>query len=120
MSSIEIFPGIITDPEILGGEAIVKGTRIPVALILGHHGPCHSCDLIGERDRGNLRWPPRQQCSEPGPMFGAMDFGIADHCQRASRVRRDARNHRDSSLHYMTFVPYPGNAPAVNALLVSM
>ncbi len=36
MSSIEIFPGIITDPEILGGEAIVKGTRIPVALILGH------------------------------------------------------------------------------------
>ena len=36
MSSIEIFPGIITDPEILGGEAVIKGTRIPVALILGH------------------------------------------------------------------------------------
>ena len=36
MSSIEIFPGIISDPEILGGEAVVKGTRIPVALILGH------------------------------------------------------------------------------------
>jgi hypothetical protein len=53
-------------------------------------------------------------------MFGAMDFGIADHCQRASRVRRDAGNHRNSSLHYMTFVPYPGNAPAINALLVSI
>jgi hypothetical protein len=53
-------------------------------------------------------------------MFGAMDFGIADHCQRASRVRREAGNHRNSSLHYMTFVPYPGNAPAINALLVSM
>jgi uncharacterized protein (DUF433 family) len=36
MSSIEIFPGIISDPEILGGEAVIKGTRIPVALILGH------------------------------------------------------------------------------------
>ena len=36
MSSSEIFPGIVSDKEILGGEAIIKGTRIPVALILGH------------------------------------------------------------------------------------
>ena len=57
--------------------------RFLVALILGHHGPCHSCDLIGERDRGNLRWPPRQQCGEPGPMFGAMDLGVTDHSKRA-------------------------------------
>ena len=32
-----------------------------VALTLGHHGPSHSCDLIGERDRGNLRRPARHQ-----------------------------------------------------------
>ena len=36
MSSLEIFPGIVSDSEILGGEAVIKGTRIPVALILGH------------------------------------------------------------------------------------
>src|SRR4029078_13095796 len=54
-----------------------------VALILGHHGPSHPCDLVGERDRGDLRWPARQQSREPGPMFVAMDFGIADHRQRA-------------------------------------
>jgi hypothetical protein len=54
-----------------------------VVIPPGHHGPHHSCDLVGERDRGDLRWPPRQQCRKPGPMFGAMDLGIADHGQRA-------------------------------------
>src|SRR5215469_7745818 len=57
----------------------------PIALAPGHHGPRHSCDLVGKRDRSDLGGPARQQCSEPGPMFGAMDFGIADHGQRASR-----------------------------------
>jgi len=36
MSSSEIFPGIISDSEILGGEAVIKGTRVPVSLILSH------------------------------------------------------------------------------------
>jgi uncharacterized protein (DUF433 family) len=36
MSSSEIFPGIISDTEILAGEAVIKGTRVPVSLILGH------------------------------------------------------------------------------------
>src|SRR2546428_11121429 len=48
-----------------------------VALTLGHHGACHPCDLVGERDRGDLGWPPRQQCGEPGPVLSAMDLGIA-------------------------------------------
>src|SRR5262245_9912822 len=56
-----------------------------VALTLGHHSPRHPRDLISERDRGDLRWPPRQQCREPGPMFRAMDLGIADDGQRARR-----------------------------------
>jgi hypothetical protein len=43
----------------------------------------HPRDLVGERDRRDLRWPPGQQCREPGPMFGAMDLGIADDGQRA-------------------------------------
>src|SRR5438128_4030381 len=56
-----------------------------VALTLCHHGPGHSRDLVGKRDRGHLRRPPRQQCREPRPMLSAVEFGIADHCQRAGR-----------------------------------
>jgi uncharacterized protein (DUF433 family) len=36
MSTSEIFPGIVSDSEILGGEAVIKDRRIPVLLILGH------------------------------------------------------------------------------------
>jgi uncharacterized protein (DUF433 family) len=46
MSSSEIFPGIISDKEILGGEAVIKGTRIPVALILCHLAAGMSTDEI--------------------------------------------------------------------------
>jgi len=31
----EIFPGIAVDPEIKGGKPVIKGTRIPVDLLLG-------------------------------------------------------------------------------------
>jgi hypothetical protein len=31
-----------------------------VSLAPSHHGPDHSRDLVGERDSGNLRRPPRQ------------------------------------------------------------
>ncbi len=46
MSLSEIFPGIVSDPAILGGEAVIKGTRIPVALILGHLAAGMSTDEI--------------------------------------------------------------------------
>ena len=49
-----------------------------VSLAPGHHGPDHSRDFVGKRDSRNLRRSPRQQCREPGPMFGAMDLGITD------------------------------------------
>src|SRR5262245_48876734 len=55
-----------------------------VAITPGHHGPRHPCDLVGERDRGDLGGPPRQQCRKPGPMFGAMDLGIANDGERTS------------------------------------
>ena len=37
-----------------------KGDRFLVALALGHHGPSHSGDLVGERDGGDLGRPPSQ------------------------------------------------------------
>jgi len=35
MAAVELFPGVISDPEIMGGEAVIKGTRIPTSLIVG-------------------------------------------------------------------------------------
>ena len=29
MSSLEIYPGVVSDSEVLGGEAVIKGTRVP-------------------------------------------------------------------------------------------
>src|SRR6185437_6398912 len=51
----------------------------------GHHRPGHPGELVGERDGSDLGRSPRQQPGEPGPMPGAMDPGIADHGERASR-----------------------------------
>src|SRR5271157_1229351 len=56
-----------------------------VALAPCHHCPCHSGHLVGERDGSDLGGPPRQQRRKPGSTPGAMDFGIADHGQRADR-----------------------------------
>src|SRR5450759_2560080 len=53
-----------------------------VARAPGHHGPDHPRNLVGERDSSHLRRAPYQQCREPGPMFGAMDLGIADDGER--------------------------------------
>src|SRR5271166_6636321 len=55
-----------------------KRDRLLVTLALGHHRPSHACDLVGERDGGDLRRAPCKQCREPGPMLGAVDLGVAD------------------------------------------
>src|SRR5215475_6348538 len=53
--------------------------RFLVRFVPGHHRPGHPGELVGERDRGDLGWPPCQQRGEPGSMPGAVDLGIADH-----------------------------------------
>jgi len=35
MQAVELYPGVISDPNILGGKPVIKGTRVPVALVLG-------------------------------------------------------------------------------------
>jgi len=32
----EIYPGVVVDPEIVHGKPVIAGTRVPVALVLGH------------------------------------------------------------------------------------
>jgi uncharacterized protein (DUF433 family) len=36
MAVQELFPGIVSDPAILGGRPIIKGHRITASQILGH------------------------------------------------------------------------------------
>jgi len=35
MPEVELFPGIVSNPQVLGGKPVVRGTRVPVALVLG-------------------------------------------------------------------------------------
>lgn len=35
MSSIELYPGVVADTSLLGGKPVIKGTRVPVTLVLG-------------------------------------------------------------------------------------
>ena len=35
MQPVELYPGVISDPQILGGKPVIKGTRVPVSLVLG-------------------------------------------------------------------------------------
>ena len=31
----EVFPGITVDPQVMGGRPVIKGTRIPIEVIVG-------------------------------------------------------------------------------------
>ena len=55
-----------------------------IALPLGHHRPGHSGELVRQRDRRDLGRSASQQGREPGPMFSAVYFGIADDGERTS------------------------------------
>lgn len=46
MQSIELYPGIISDPAILNGKPVIKGTRVPVALVLGKLASGMSIDEV--------------------------------------------------------------------------
>ena len=54
-----------------------------VTLALGHHGPSHPGELVGERDCRDLDWPPVHQRCQPRPMLGAVFFHKPNDGERA-------------------------------------
>ena len=67
MASSEIYPGITSDPAILGGEAVITGTRIPVSLLLSHLASgmnideiAYEYDLIKENIYSALAYAAKQ------------------------------------------------------------
>ena len=51
MSVVELYPGVVSDPAILGGKPVIKGTRVPVAQVLGQLAGGISHDEL-EREYG--------------------------------------------------------------------
>lgn len=35
MPETELFPGVVSNPHVLSGKPVIRGTRVPVALVLG-------------------------------------------------------------------------------------
>src|SRR5215467_15584386 len=64
--------------KLLRGER----NRFSVTLTLRQHHPCHSRELVGQRNGSDLGWAPGEQRREPRPMLGAMDFRVADDSER--------------------------------------
>ena len=62
-------------PALIGSIRRERLDHMIVFDALGPHGPGHPRDLVGKRDGGDLRRPPREQCREPGPTLGAVDLG---------------------------------------------
>lgn len=48
MTEIEISPGVIVDPEIRVGKPVIKGTRVPVDLIVGKLAGGASMDEVAD------------------------------------------------------------------------
>jgi uncharacterized protein (DUF433 family) len=46
--AIEIAPGIVADPTIHHGSPVIRGTRIPAALILGQLASGMSADEVAD------------------------------------------------------------------------
>ena len=42
----EVFPGITVDPQVMGGRPVIKGTRIPIEVVVGELAGGSSFDDI--------------------------------------------------------------------------
>ncbi len=48
MAAQELSPGVISDPEILGGRPVIKGHRITVSQVIGHIAAGDSIEEVRE------------------------------------------------------------------------
>jgi uncharacterized protein (DUF433 family) len=48
MAIQELTPGVVSDPDILGGRPIIKGHRITVSQIMGHIAAGDSIEEVSE------------------------------------------------------------------------
>jgi len=46
VASGEIFPGIVSDPQIMAGTPVIAGTRVPVSVVLGHLAAGDSIETV--------------------------------------------------------------------------
>lgn len=67
----EILPGVVIDPEIKGGKPVIKGTRIPVSILLGklaggatYEEVMQEYDLTREQIFAALRYAAAVLCEE--------------------------------------------------------
>src|SRR5262249_22294476 len=74
-------PNFHITPMSTRSQSRCKRDRFSIAFAPGHHGPSYSGDLVGERERGNLGRPPRQQCGEPRSVSDTVDLGITNDCE---------------------------------------
>jgi uncharacterized protein (DUF433 family) len=61
--ALEIVPGITADPQVAFGKAVIAGTRVPAALVLGQLGGgtsvaelCTEYDLTPEQVQAAVRY----------------------------------------------------------------
>lgn len=61
--AIEIVPGVTADPQVAFGKAVIAGTRVPVALVLGQLAGgvsvselCAEYDLTPDQVRAAMRY----------------------------------------------------------------
>ena len=75
-----------SQPRVSGAISFTpQARRVPVSLASGHHGPDHSCDLIGERDGRNLG-RPLDEAPGVGPVLAtALVAAVADPALRSER-----------------------------------
>jgi uncharacterized protein (DUF433 family) len=48
MAARELLPGIISDPDIMGGRPIIKGHRLTVSQVIGHIAAGDSVEEVRE------------------------------------------------------------------------
>jgi uncharacterized protein (DUF433 family) len=82
--SIETYPYLVNDPNILNGTAIIKGTRIPVRTIAAFYQMGQSVDEL------LMNWPTL----EPAQIFSALAYYF-DHQEEI-----DKENEYNNNMEY--------------------